>query len=99
MEYTIARMRSDQSRHGSRLADYGDSWFRAVNSSSPPSGLGLEDPRRRLLYAKLQTHDRLTTVVRARDLGLIRDEDLSTEFGWNIRRDLRYRGAMAGEGA
>lgn len=51
------------------------------------------------LYAKLQTHDRLTTVVRARDLGLIREEDLSTEFEWNIRLDLGRRGAMASEGA
>jgi len=41
------------------------------------------------IYSKLQTHDRLTTVVRARDLGLLRDEDLSTEFGWNIRTNLR----------
>jgi len=35
------------------------------------------------LYARLQTHDRLTPVVRARDLGLIREEDLSTEFESN----------------
>jgi DNA-binding CsgD family transcriptional regulator len=40
------------------------------------------------VYVKLQTHDRLTTVVRARDLGLIRDEDLSREFEWNIRLNL-----------
>lgn len=40
------------------------------------------------IYTKLQTHDRLTTVVRARDLGLIREEDLSTEFEWNIRLNL-----------
>ena len=40
------------------------------------------------IYSKLQTHDRLTTVVRARDLGLIREEDLSTDFEWDIRRNL-----------
>ena len=40
------------------------------------------------LYAKLHTHDRLTTVVSARALGLIREDDLSTEFTWNVRLDL-----------
>jgi DNA-binding CsgD family transcriptional regulator len=40
------------------------------------------------IYGKLQTHDRLTTVVRARDLGMLRDEDLSTEFEWSVRVNL-----------
>ena len=40
------------------------------------------------LYGKLNTHDRLTTVMRARSLGLVREDDLSTEFTWNIRTDI-----------
>lgn len=44
------------------------------------------------IYEKLATHDRLTTVVRARDLGLIRDEDLSSEFAWNVRISLPTHG-------
>lgn len=42
------------------------------------------------IYEKLSTHDRLSTVVRARDLGLIRDEDMSSEFAWHVRTGLHH---------
>jgi DNA-binding CsgD family transcriptional regulator len=41
------------------------------------------------LYGKMQTHDRLTTVIRGRDLGLLAAHDLSTEFTWNVRMERR----------
>jgi DNA-binding CsgD family transcriptional regulator len=41
------------------------------------------------LYAKLGTSDRLGAVVRARDLGLLHADELSREFTWEIRSDLR----------
>jgi DNA-binding CsgD family transcriptional regulator len=41
------------------------------------------------LYAKLGTSDRLGAVIRARDLGLLHADELSREFTWEIRADLR----------
>lgn len=41
------------------------------------------------LYSKMHTHDRLTTVIRGRDLGLLAAHDLSTEFTWNVRLERR----------
>lgn len=41
------------------------------------------------LYAKLGTSDRLGAVVRGRDIGLLRADELSSEFAWEIRADLR----------
>jgi ATP/maltotriose-dependent transcriptional regulator MalT len=37
------------------------------------------------LYAKLGVSDRLGAVLRGLDLGLLKTEDLSREFDWNIR--------------
>jgi DNA-binding CsgD family transcriptional regulator len=37
------------------------------------------------LYAKLGVSDRLGAVLRGLDLGLLRAEDLSREFDWNVR--------------
>ena len=42
------------------------------------------------LYAKLGTSDRLSAVIRGRDLGLLRPDDLSRQFTWNVRADLRH---------
>lgn len=41
------------------------------------------------LYAKLGTSDRLGAVIRGRDLGLLGADELSREFSWEIRADLR----------
>lgn len=41
------------------------------------------------LYAKLGTSDRLGAVIRGRDLGLLGADELSREFTWEIRADLR----------
>jgi DNA-binding CsgD family transcriptional regulator len=41
------------------------------------------------LYAKLGASDRLGAVLRGLDLGLLRPEDLSREFDWNVRIDWR----------
>ena len=41
------------------------------------------------LYAKLDTSDRLGAVLRGRDLGLLRADELSREFTWEIRADLQ----------
>ena len=41
------------------------------------------------LYSKLGTSDRLGAVIRGRDLGLLGAEDLSREFTWNMRYDMR----------
>ena len=40
------------------------------------------------LYAKLGTYDRLGAVIRGRDLGLLRADELSRTFTWEIRADL-----------
>jgi DNA-binding CsgD family transcriptional regulator len=40
------------------------------------------------LYAKLGTSDRLGAVIRGRDLGLLRADELSRVFTWEIRADL-----------
>ena len=40
------------------------------------------------LYAKLGTSDRLGAVIRGRDLGLLRADELSRTFTWEIRADL-----------
>jgi DNA-binding CsgD family transcriptional regulator len=39
------------------------------------------------LYAKLGTSDRLGAVIRGRDLGLLRADDLSRAFQWSVRLD------------
>jgi DNA-binding CsgD family transcriptional regulator len=36
------------------------------------------------IYGKLGSSDRLSAVLRARDLGLLREEDMSAEFRWDI---------------
>lgn len=41
------------------------------------------------LYAKLGTSDRLSAVIRGRDLGLLRADELSRDFSWEIRADLQ----------
>jgi len=41
------------------------------------------------LYAKLSTSDRLGAVIRGRDLGLLRADELSRAFTWEIQADLR----------
>ncbi|MEP9383200.1 LuxR C-terminal-related transcriptional regulator [Nocardioides sp. KR10-350] len=40
------------------------------------------------LYGKLGTSDRLVAVLRGRDLGLLRAEDLTQEFVWNVHSDM-----------